>query len=100
MVIDKELKLEDHTKPQAHRTHGWFVQVDKYALEGLRESSSMYLTRNIRTIRAEAQHMLTKLVRMIQEAPAHGASHKSARLRCKLQDFDRHSLYLVGTVEH
>jgi hypothetical protein len=38
------------------------VQADEYALEGLRASALRYLTRNFRTIRAEAQHTLTKLV--------------------------------------
>ena len=40
----------------------WFVQADEYALEGLRGNALRYLTRNFRTIRAEAQHTLTKLV--------------------------------------
>ena len=36
--------------------------MDQYALEGLRASALRYLTRNLRTIRAESQHTLTKLV--------------------------------------
>jgi sugar lactone lactonase YvrE len=40
----------------------WFVQADEYALEGLRESALRYLTRNFRTIRAEAPHTLAKLL--------------------------------------
>jgi hypothetical protein len=46
----------------AHNAVLWFMQADKYALEGLREITLRYLTRNFRTIRAEAQHTLTKLV--------------------------------------
>ena len=40
----------------------WFVQADEYALEGLRGSVIRHLTRNFRTIRAGAQHTLTKLL--------------------------------------
>jgi len=40
----------------------WFVQADEYALEGLRESALRYLTRNLRTIRAEAPHTLAQLL--------------------------------------
>jgi hypothetical protein len=38
------------------------VQADEYAIEGLRESALRYLTRNFRTIRAEASHTLAKLL--------------------------------------
>jgi hypothetical protein len=38
------------------------MQAGEYALKGLRGSALRYLTHNFRTIRAEAQHTLAKLV--------------------------------------
>ena len=45
----------------AHNAVLWFMQADEYALEGLRGSALRYLTRNFRTIRAEAKDTLAKL---------------------------------------
>ena len=45
----------------AHNAVLWFMQADEFALEGLREITSRYLTRNLSKSRAEAQHTLAKL---------------------------------------
>ncbi len=43
-----------------HNAVLWFMQVDEYALEGLREITLRYLTRNLK-IRAVAKETLAKL---------------------------------------
>jgi speckle-type POZ protein len=45
----------------AHNAVLWFMQADEYALEGLRESTLRYLTRNLSKIRAVAKDTLAKL---------------------------------------
>jgi BTB/POZ domain-containing protein 9 len=45
----------------AHNAVLWFMQADEYALEGLREITLRYLTRNLSKIRAVAKETLAKL---------------------------------------
>ena len=45
----------------AHNAVLWFMQADEYALEGLREITLRYLTRNLSKVRAEAKDTLAKL---------------------------------------
>ena len=45
----------------AHNAVLWFMQADEYALEGLREITLRYLSRNLSKIRAEAKDTLAKL---------------------------------------
>ena len=45
----------------AHNAVLWFMQADEYALEGLREITLRYLSRNLSKIRAQAKDTLAKL---------------------------------------
>jgi hypothetical protein len=45
----------------AHNAVLWFMQADEHALEGLREITLRYLSRNLSKIRAEAKDTLAKL---------------------------------------